>query len=98
MMLVHFEYWNRFVLCVLKHITGPEASVASAISGFRTPRQLIAAGFIFLRQLTVEGYYRILHVFLSQTKCVNNKFHQYMAIKSQFIIINYPSKIQLCGS
>ena len=32
------KYWNMFVLCVLKHITGPEASAASAISGFRTPR------------------------------------------------------------
>jgi len=47
---------------------------------FTEHRQLTAAGFIFLRQLTAEGYYRILHVFLSQIKCVNNKFHGSMSL------------------
>jgi len=45
---------------------------------FAEHRQLTAADFIFPRQLTAEGYYRILHVFLSQIKCVNNKFHKYI--------------------
>jgi len=47
---------------------------ASAVNCRGFPRQLIAAGFIFPRQLTTEGHFCLLHVFLSQTKCVNNKF------------------------
>jgi len=47
---------------------------ASVVNCRDFPWQLTAAGFIFPQQLTVEGYYRILHVFLNQTKCVNNKF------------------------
>jgi len=44
---------------------------------FSTPRQLTAADFIFPRHLTTEGHFRLLHVFLSQTKCINNKFQIY---------------------
>ena len=48
---------------------------ASAVNCRGFPWQLTAASFIFPWQLTTEGHFRLLHVFLSQTKCVNNKFH-----------------------
>jgi len=37
-------------------------------------RQLTAAGLGNRRQLTIEGQFRILHVFLSLMICVNNNF------------------------
>ena len=40
---------------------------ASAVNCRGFPRQLTAADFIFHRQLTIEGHFRLLHVFLSQT-------------------------------
>jgi len=42
------------VLCVLKHITGPEASVDSAISGLQDTSVIKCRGFS--RLLTVEVF------------------------------------------
>ena len=41
---------------------------------FNTLRQLTAASFIFPQQLPTDEHFRLLHMFLSQTKYVNNKF------------------------
>jgi len=57
-----WKYWNRFVLCVLKHITGPEASVDSAIFGLQNASVVKCRSFFsvvncwgFPRQLTTKG-------------------------------------------
>lgn len=43
------------------------------------PRQLTAAGFLKLRQLTAEGHLSNLLVFHNQTQCVNSnsQLHKY---------------------
>jgi len=42
------------------------------------PWQLTAAGLGNPRQLTAEGQFRILHVFLNLIICVNNNFRECM--------------------
>ena len=47
--------------------------VSSVVNCRSFPRQLTTVGLL-PRQLTIEGYFRLLHVFFSPIKCVNNNF------------------------
>ena len=58
---------------------------SSVVNYRRFPRQLTAAGFYF-QHLTIEGYFRLLHVFLSQTTCVYSNFQ--MSKRIQTLILN----------
>jgi len=42
----------------------------------QSSRQLTAASFAISRQLTADGQFSILHVFLNLMICVNNNFHK----------------------
>jgi len=67
---------------------------ASAFNCRGFPQQLTAAGFIFPRQLTTERHFRLLHVFLSQTKCVNKKFPKFyykLKVTFNFVAIDIES-------